>query len=92
MKRNNSSEPRNIKDGQPFCWQEKEALRMIRQSFESDTSSALLTYVALTEIASDEKSETFQASASYIGDKAKLSRRTITRLIKPLEKLKLIAI
>lgn len=92
MKRNSSSEARNIKDGQPFCWQEKEALRMIRQSFEGDTPSALLTYVALTEIASDLKSETFQASASYIASKVKLTSRTVTKFIEPLEKLKLIAV
>jgi hypothetical protein len=92
MTRNSSSEARNIKDGQPFCWQEKGALRLIRQSFEGDTSSALLTYVALTEIASDQKSETFQASASYIASKAKLTSRTVTKFIEPLEKLKLIAV
>ncbi len=92
MKRNSSSEARNIKDGQPFCWQEKEALRMIRQSFEGDTPSALLTYVALTEMASDLKSETFQASASYIASKVKLTSRTVTKFIEPLEKLKLIAV
>ena len=92
MKSSNSGEARNIKDRQPFCWQEKKALETIRQSFEGDTASALATYLALTEIASDSKSETFQASANYIAGKAGLSGKTVERRIPSLEECGLIAI
>jgi hypothetical protein len=92
MKRNNSREARNITDHQPFCWQEKKALDKIRRSFDGEISSALLTYVALTEIASDLKAETFPASASYIASKAGLTRKTVMRRVEPLEKCGLIAV
>jgi len=88
----NSTQPRNIKDGSPFCWQKKKALRLIRKSFEGDTTSALAVYVALTEIASDAKAETFPASAGYIANKAGVSRRTAIRFIKPFEHCGLIAV
>jgi len=92
MKSSNKSEPRNIKDRQPFCWQEKKALEKIRQLFENDTASALSTYVALTEIASDAKSDTFPASASHIASKAGLARKTVIRRVGPLEEYGLISI
>jgi DNA-binding MarR family transcriptional regulator len=92
MKNSNKGEARNIKDRQPFCWQEKKALEKIRRLFENDTASALLTYLALTEIASDAKAETFQASASHIASKAGLARKTVIRRVGPLEERGLIAV
>jgi hypothetical protein len=89
MKPNNSSEGRNIKDC-AFCWQEKAALDKIRQS--GDSASALLVYLVLTEIASDHGAETFQAALSFIAGKAMLSRRTVSKLIEPLELFGLIAV
>ncbi len=85
MKSSNKGEARNIKDRQPFCWQEKKALEKIRRLFEKDTGSTLLTYLALSEIASDAKAETFPASAGHIAAKAVLARRTIIRRIAALE-------
>ncbi len=53
----------------PYCWQNKEARRMIRNRLDGDSLQriALAVYDALTEIASNSSAETFTASQPYIG-------------------------
>jgi hypothetical protein len=78
----------------PFCWQEKHVLRTIRDMFEAtgNVGSALLVYYALTEIASDEQSDTFVTTCAYIGQRAGLSGRTVNRILPTLENLHIITI
>ena len=58
---------RSIK-GVPFCWQSKAVRRAIREAFDAthNVASALAVYDALTEIASDEESETFATTHAWI--------------------------
>jgi hypothetical protein len=87
------TQPRSIKAA-PFAWQHKDTLRIITETFsESDqTASARSLYVALTELASDNESETFTATKALIGHKAGLSYSTVQRLLKGLQQLNLIRI
>jgi hypothetical protein len=86
-------QPRTIKAA-PFAWQHKDMLRMITDTFsESDqAASARSLYVALTELASDNQSETFTATKALIAHKAGLSVSTVQRLLKGLEQLGVILI
>ena len=63
----------------PWCWQRKQILRLIREGFDSthDVPTAIATYTALTEIASDEQRDQFTTTHSYIAQKAGLSPRTV---------------
>ncbi len=56
----------------PWCWQQKLALRLIRDRMNGDSKAVyvLSTYHALTEIASDEAAETFKTSHPYLAGKA----------------------
>jgi hypothetical protein len=98
MQPNNSqheSKPRNIKEVGPWCWQEKEALRMIRDVCEDGnghSASELATYLALSELASDAQLETFQAPISLVARRAGVSYRTAANILKRFESLKLIAV
>jgi len=49
-------------------------------------------YVALTELASDEHSETFTASKALIAHKAGLSVKTVERLLRGFEEMGLVKI
>lgn len=84
---------RCTKDG-PFCWQNKRVLRRIRDHFDNtnNISSALAVYTTLTEIASDEQSETFQRRILEIGARAGLSYKTTAKVLYRLEALSIIAI
>lgn len=85
---------RNIQTAGPFCWQEKTALRKIREACGNvgDGASTLATYLALTEIASDKQSDAFQTTQEYIAGKACLSLATVKRRLKLLSELGLIEI
>jgi hypothetical protein len=87
------SQLRQIKDG-PWCWQHKQMLTMISDIFDAtnDVSSARTIYVALSEFASDNGSETFTESIAQIARRAAVSYSTAARLLNRLEKLKLIDI
>ena len=78
----------------PFCWQSKVALRKIRESFdgENTVASAIGTYVALTEIASDEQSETFDTTHLYISSKSGLSASTVKKRVQGLKEIGIIDI
>jgi hypothetical protein len=83
---------RSAKDG-PFCWQSKTALRRIREAFGGTNriTSALATYNALTENASNLQSESFKAAAEYIGMLAGLHRNTVSELLNEFVELGLIS-
>lgn len=78
----------------PYCWQNKDARRAIREHMNGheSTSAALSLYDALTEIASNEKVETFKAGQPYIGTLAGLSARTVRRIEPILEQVGVVAI
>jgi len=63
---------RRPKDTGPWCWQQKKARRLIRERMNGDSKTVyvLSVYDALSEIASDESSETFKTSHPYLAAKA----------------------
>ena len=78
----------------PYCWQSKTARRVIREAMNGheSTASVLSLYDALTEIASDYQSETFTAGQPYIGEKAGMSAKNVSRHERSLEEFGLIRI
>jgi hypothetical protein len=70
----------------PFCWQSKAALRLIRESLDKErtVASGIAVYVALTEIASDQQSETFITTEAWVAMKAGVSVKTASDRIKDL--------
>lgn len=74
-----------------FLWMHKSIADRIRTQ-SNEPSSALLTYLALCEIASDNGAETFKVSQTEIAYKAGLSVRTISDRIHDLAELGLIEI
>jgi hypothetical protein len=78
----------------PFCWQHKLALRLIRDSCDAEkaVSSTLAVYVALTEIASDEESETFTTTHAWIALKSGLSARTVQDRLNRLSEIGLLEV
>lgn len=77
---------RDIGDG-PWAWQEKNMLRLIRDRFAevNGAAAALVVYLALTELASDEQAETFIATKAKIASRAGLSYRKTADTLKALE-------
>jgi hypothetical protein len=84
------SDQRSTRDG-PWFWITKAAVEKIREDCE-DTRSTLGIYVALCEIASDERSESFIASMDKIAAKSCLTRRTVIDRLKDLERIGVIRI
>jgi hypothetical protein len=78
----------------PFCWQHKAALRKIREAFDAEKSvaSALGVYHALTEIASDKESESFETTHGWIAHKSGLSPRTVQDRLAGLSQIGLVEI
>jgi hypothetical protein len=87
------NEKRNIKNG-PFCWQEKQVLRFIRDCFDDTNSvaSALSVYLSLTEKASDAQSDQFDCRIRDIASRAGVSYRTAGNVLRRFAVLGLIAI
>jgi hypothetical protein len=91
----NSSEKvgplRSIQDG-PWCYQSKAALRTIREANDTtgNLTSALATYSALTEYASNKASDCFEVAQSYIGMMTGLHRNTVGKRLQELAALGLI--
>ena len=77
----------------PYCWQSKAARRIICEHFDGDSfgASCLGVYAALTEIASDEESETFTTQQSHIAKKACLGVSPVKKALKELRELAVIA-
>lgn len=69
-----------------FLWCDKVIMRRIRERLE-DSASAICTYVALCEIASDEAKEEFTATQAHIAAKAGLGVRTAAKRLQDLEGL-----
>ena len=82
---------RNTKECAPWCWVEKAALEKIRARSE-EGKTTLLVYLALCEIASDERSEDFLVSMDKIAGKSCLSRPTVFKSLPILEELGLVHI
>ncbi len=85
------SEPRS---NPPFAWQDKRALRKIRDSFDSANTiaSALGTYIALTVVASDKQAEEFTTTEAWLANLSGFSQRTIGDRIDDLARIGLIAV
>jgi hypothetical protein len=78
----------------PYCWQNKEARRHIREKMNGheSTSSVLSLYAAMTEEASNQESEVFAAGQPYLGELSGLSARSVRRLERLLEEFGVIEI
>src|SRR2546422_429583 len=77
--------------GVPFFWAPKEAMRKIEQNLELDEAAgAKLVYIALEGIASDERRGTFVKPLNYIATLASVSRSTLTRRLRDLERFGLV--
>jgi hypothetical protein len=88
------NEPRgNPAAEKPYCWQSKKALRTICVSYGDDTRRLpylMSTYLALTEIASDEGRPVFTKTVSEILSKAGGSDRKMRESLGLLERLGLL--
>lgn len=74
----------------PFCWQSKEALRLIREHLDGDTllPYALGAYFALTENASNKGAEEFTTLQSHLAELAGgFSVRTLQRVLPMLREI-----
>jgi hypothetical protein len=78
------SEPQTVPRGTPtdeapFCWQARDALKLIRREFSdaNTATSALAAYLALTEISSEEGAAVFKASQAELAERSGLKERTI---------------
>jgi hypothetical protein len=80
--------------GIAWCWQDKKAFKKIREGFDrtNTVSSALVVYVALTEIASDKESPTFETTHGYVAQRSGCSLRTVFSRLKELQEIGLIKI
>jgi len=79
-------------NGVSFCWQDKRRLNLIRsRTTGKRRASALVVYVTLTNIASDEGDSRFQTYVSVIAEMAGLHRETVSLAMRELEKLGLIS-
>ena len=82
---------RSLKECAPWCWLEKAALEKIRDRSENAKITQLV-YLALCEIASDERTEDFLISMDKIAGKSCLSRPTVLKSLQILEGLGLVEI
>jgi hypothetical protein len=77
----------------PFCWQDVRALDLIRDHFEGrKRQSALCVYVAMTECANEQRSDTFTAARARIADKAGTTDRTVDEYAEELVTVGLLAV
>lgn len=81
---------REIK-GTRFCWQDKEALRAIREGVE-DYGSALAVYLAMTVVASDCGGEEFRATHQWLASLSGFSEKTVRLRLADLVRLKLVVV
>jgi hypothetical protein len=82
-----------VEDGrrQPWCWQEKPILKYIRKSFEKgEIATATAIYVALTEIASNRQSDSFNTKRATIAEMVGRSANSVDRYLGRFEELELI--
>lgn len=74
----------------PFCWQSKAALVRINELGQTRAAFAKAVYVALTWLASDAESPTFEAYVAVVADRAKLGMTTTRTYLRELERLELL--
>jgi hypothetical protein len=74
-------------NARPWQWQDKDIHRRILLLFDQsrNVSSALAIYMSLTHIASNEQSETFDATLDHIAEHAGSSGSTVKRVLKTFE-------
>ena len=80
-----------MSSGVSFAWQDKRALRLIRERLE-DPATAIALYVAITEAVSDAASPTVTMSHARISTLSGVGARTVDRRIGELESIGLITI
>jgi hypothetical protein len=80
--------------GVAFAWQDKKALDAIRNGFDGSSlgMAALAVYVALTELASDNESQSFVETLGRISEKSGASVATVKRVLPVLEMLRVVEI
>jgi hypothetical protein len=80
--------------GVAWAWQDKKALRAIRECFDGSSlpSVAIAVYVALTEIASDEAANSFETTLSHIAFKASCSVASVKRVLPDLESIPVVVV
>jgi hypothetical protein len=78
----------------PYCWQSKAARRIIREKMNGheSISSLLSLFAAMTEEASNKRSEIFTAGQPYLGELAGLSAKSVQRLEPLLEEFGVVQI
>ena len=82
---------------EPWCWVEKQKLRMIADIFSQSaigisTNAARSIYLAVTEIVSDRESNVFDASHEEIAHRAGVSPSTAKRILPIFRKIGLLKI
>ena len=78
---------------QPFCWQEKKVLRLLRANFNgADLAKLRNLYLTITEIDSDFNNEDINYFTKTISTYSGLSKDWIPTGLKIFEKLKMIEI
>jgi len=76
-------------DDRPWCWQEKDVIRRIRDAWDDKTylDQALALYLILTEKASDKQSATFEVSKRELAAKSGVSLRRVTTILSEFKSL-----
>jgi hypothetical protein len=90
----NGSDQKSKRRKLPFCWIEKEKLRMIGDVFSGKQAgpAARSIYAALCEIASDKQSDSFDVSQSEIAHRALVSVASVKRILPVFRRLRLVKI
>ena len=71
----------------PFCWQSKAALTRINEQGLTRAAYGKAVYLALTWLASDAESPTFEAYVAVVADRAKLGMTTTRTYLRELERI-----
>ncbi len=76
----------------PWCWQTKAAIWRIREAFDESTflDQTLAVYLTMCELASDEQSETFEATRRKIAERAGVSVRRVSEILARFKTLNLL--
>ena len=76
-------------DDRPWCWQEKDVIRRIRDAWDDKTylDQALALYLAVTEKASDKQSATFEVSKRELAAKSGVSLRRVATILNEFKSL-----
>ena len=75
-----------------WCWQSKATIRYIRENVSDAETATLLTYYALTKIASDKENSSFEVNRGLIASETMLSLSSVKRALANLESLGVIEV